>query len=234
MLRNKLLKPTILSTLICIAAYMAVRIADVLILTAFLRFNNISFKYSPFLVEYVAGGKGNWTEGKVLFIYTLPHLTFALLGIYLPHILRRKDSIWFQLTITWLSFHMILMVMSGLATGIFMYKGVGVALEWIFVNTPVKVTGVLIILSMLFVSARRFGWYFLRKVPDGIYHDDYQHRRLWLNRAVLIPFIVSLCFIFPAAGPEMLIESVCTLVLGLIFIAVIYRMIPLVFIPLSK
>lgn len=231
MQRSNLFKPAIISSLICLFSFIVVRFADTLILAGFLRLNNIEFKFSLFSIEYVQGGQANWTEGKVILIYTLPYLFFALLGVYLPHLLRRKHNLWLQLMITWLSFQMMLLVMSGLAAGIFQFKGIGVSLEWLFVNMPVKVIGVLIMLMLLFVAARRFGWYFLRKVPDRIYHDDFDYRRLWLNKAVLLPFIISFAFIFPMSGLHTWLNFVFSFVLGLLFIAVIYRTIPIVYIP---
>lgn len=229
--QKKLITPGIISSLICFASFITVRIADTVILSAFLRFNNIYHKYSIFHIEYLPGGQSNWTEGKVIFIYTLPYVIFALLGIYLPHLLRRTNNFWIQLSVNWLSFHMLLLLMAGLSAGIFQFRGVGVALEWFFVNIPVKVAGVIILLTVLIFATRRYGWYFLRRVPDRIYQDDLEYRRKWVNAVVLLPFAASFALIFPMSEYETWLNFVFSFLLGLISIWIIHLTLPMVYIP---
>lgn len=234
MQHSGLLRYSILSSLVCLASFVLVRVTDTTILSVFLRLNNIYHEYSFFHIDYMPGGQHNWTEGKVIFIYTVPYVVFALLGIYLPHFFRYTKSLWLHLSVTWLSFHLLLAVMAGLAAGIFQYRGPGVALEWLFVNMPVKIIGVMIMLIILFVAARRFGWYFLRKVPNPIYQDDFDDRHLWFNKVLLIPFLACFVLIFPLSELETWLNFVFSFMLGLVFIAVVYRTIPLVYIVTSN
>lgn len=222
---------TLISTVFCLSAFFIIRIADTVILALFLRFNEINHIYHFFFVEYMNGGQSNWTEGKVIFIYTVPYLIFALGGIFIPHLLRRKDNFYLQLWVTWLSFHMVLIVLSGLAGGIFEFRGLGVAMEWFFINRVVKIAGALLLIAVIITTIRRYAWYFLRKVPHRSLHDDFDHRRLWINSAVLIPFLISFILIFPFSNLETWISFVSSFVLGLLFIGNIYRALPLVYIP---
>ncbi|HLO57961.1 MAG TPA: hypothetical protein VK172_01545 [Lentimicrobium sp.] len=226
-------KYTAISAIFCLCSFMLVRFTDSAILSVFLKINHINFDFSIFKVTYLTGGQGNWTEGKVIFIYTLPYLMFALAGIFLPHILRRRNNIFLQMAITWLSFQMVLIVLAGLVSGIFEFQGIGVAMEWLLVNMPVKIFTSLFLLMLIYFSVRRFGWYFLRKVPHRSLHDDLDQRRRWLNHVVLYPFLISFAFIFPFAGIDTWLNFVSSFITGLIFILVIYKMIPLVYIPLN-
>lgn len=220
------------SSVFCFTAFFIVRITDTAILSLFLKYNHINHVYNVIFVEYMNGGQNNWTEGKVIFIYTVPYFLFALGGIFIPHFLRRKDNIYLQLSITWISFHMVLLVLAGLAGGIFEFRGLGVAMEWFFINKVVKIVAALLLIAVIFTTIRRYAWYFMRKVPHRSLHDDFDHRKLWIKKSVLLPFLFAFALIFPFASLETWLNFVFSFVIGLVFIGNIYRALPLVYIPI--
>lgn len=228
---RKLHKYTLISSIFCVISFFAVRFADTAILSIFLRFNHIMHKYSVFHIEYLPGSQNNWSEGKVILIYSVPYVLFAVAGIFLPHMVRRISNFNVHMAITWLSFQMVLLVLSGLCSGLFEFKGIGVIMEWLFVNKAVRVMAAAILLMLILFSARRFAWYFLQNVPHRTLHDDFDQRKFWMNRVLFYPFLISFLFILPFTDIHTWLNFSFTLLTGLIFIGVIYHSTHMVYIP---
>ncbi len=216
------------SAIVCFITFLLVRVGDTLVLSAFLRLNDINHSFSFFYVEYGYAPRNNWTEGKLIFIHSVPYLLYVISGIYLPHYFRYSHYL-VQLTINWISFHLILLVMAGLASGLFLYSGPGVALTWFFVNMPVRIIGVLVMLILIFISVGRFAWYFMNSIPAYAEYDPYK-ALLDMRKLVPVPFVISFIMIIPMADRQTLLNFGFSLVLGLLYTAVILKRVPEVYI----
>lgn len=216
------------SMILCIVAFFLVRIGDNLLLSAFAWLNNISQNFSLILITFPQSGQENWTEGKVLFIYTVPYLVYALAGIYLPHFISPYVHWRLKLFITWIFFHLLLMLIAGLFAGIYEYRGVGVALEWVFVNIWIRAIGVLVIGSLLIYNSRRYAWYFLRCLPNATFRTDSVTMIYWLRFQVMMPFLLSFTVILAIGGKPLLINYIISWILGATMIRMSYRVLPLI------
>ncbi len=217
------------STIICFITFLVVRISDTVVLSAFLRLNDISHTFSFFYVEYGYAPVNNWTEGKLIFIHSVPYLIYVLAGLYLPHYFRNYHYL-IQLVVNWVCFHLILLVMAGLASGLFLYSGPGVALTWFFVNLPLRITGVLVMLIFMFFAIRRFAWYFMNIISEFTDEYDPHQSKLEMRQLILIPFAISFIMVIPLTGMQTILNFTFSLVLGIIYIAVVFKKIPEVYI----
>lgn len=217
------------STILCFATFLIVRVGDTFVLSAFLRLNDINHTFSFFYVEYGYSPVNNWTEGTLIFIHSVPYLLYVITGIYLPHYFRYSHYL-VQLTINWICFHLILLVMAGLAAGLFLYSGPGVALTWFFVNMPVRIIGVLIMLILMLIAIRRFAWYFMNNISAFTEEYDLYKARLDIRHFVLVPFVISFIMLIPLTDRQTILNFAFSLVLGFIFVSVIFNRIPEVYI----
>lgn len=218
-------KYQLISLSLCFLAFLMVRVGDTMVLSLFLRLNGIQHTMSFFYVEYGHAPFNNWTEGKLIFIHSVPYLIYVLVGLYLPHYFRNSPY-WIQLAVTWLSFQAILSVMAGLVAGLFIYYGPGVALTWFFVNMPVRIAGVIVMLIVILLAVRRFAWYFMFSLPETINISDHHHSRNLIRQLVLFPFILSFVMIAPLVDMFTLLNFIFSFILGLIFYFVVNQMMP--------
>lgn len=221
---------TIISAVICVLTMILVRLTDMIFLSGLLNLGNITHLYSPFHITYPHYGQGGWTEGKLLFFYTFPYLVAGLSGTYLPLLMKYTNNWIVRLSISWVSFHLILMVVASMITGLFQYRGLGVPLDWFLENAILQIIAVIIIFIFLAIGIRRFCWHFLSSAPDYIFMkediiEDEENMKSWLRMVVLIPFAVSTIVFGAIAGIEVILNSIVSLVSGLILIAVINSMV---------
>jgi hypothetical protein len=209
-------KYQLISVVLCLMAFFLVKVGDTVILSLFLRLNGIQHTFSFFYVEYGHAPFNNWTEGKLIFIHSVPYLLYVLAGLYLPHYFR-NSAYSMQLAINWISFHAILSVMAGIVAGLFIYYGPGVALTWFFVNMPVRIAGVIVILVIILIAVRRFAWYFMFSLPDTVEVTDHHQSQNLLRQLVLFPFMLSFLMIIPFVDMFTLLNFIFTFILGLIF-----------------
>jgi hypothetical protein len=187
--------------------------------------NNINHLFSWFYVEYGYSTINNWTEGKLIFIHSVPYLLYVIAGIYLPHYFRYSSAM-VQLIINWISFHLLLYVMAGLVSGLFIYYGPGVAITWFFVNMPVRIAGVIIMLILIFMSVGRFAWYFMFSIPETIDISDHHQSQFLIKQFVMVPFIITFAMIAPLTDMFTLLNFALSFLLGVVFIFLIYQMVP--------
>lgn len=229
--KSKMLKYTIISLILSVFSFLLVRIGDNLLYTALLRMNGIFHDYKLFEVIYMNGRGSAWTEGMVVFIHTMPAIVYAVIAAMLPHYILARMNWFFRLTVTWISFHLLLMVMSSLVSGLFEFYGLGVALKWLFVNNAVRITGVILILFTLLFASRRFAWYFLRSAPAHNLIMDEERMRVFIRRFVLLPFLFSFAFILPLASETTILDFGVALPLGLVTILILFGILNKVWIP---
>ncbi len=229
--KGPIIKYIVISAILSLLSFLIVRIGDNLLYTALLRMNGIFHDYKLFDVIYLNGRGSSWTEGMIIFIHTLPSLIYTIAAVMLPHYLFPRMNWFARLTVSWVSFHLILMVSSSLISGLFEYYGLGVALKWLFVNTAVRILGVTLILLAIFYAIRRFAWYFLRSAPSHDFVSEQEKMRFFLQRVVLFPFILTFPFILPLATETTILDFGVALPLGLIMIWIIYGTVSKVWIP---
>lgn len=223
-----------ISSILCLVNFLLVRIADNLILSIFLRSNEIYHQYYIFFVEYRNGRVENWTEGELIFINTIPYLIAIITGIYLPHFFRNTRSRILLLAITWFSFQLMLLFLGSLISGLFEYKGLGIALVWFLNSKSLQIIAVILTMSALTWSLRRYAWYFTRCVPncEGIF--DHKMKCMQLRMIALYPFIASVLVILSFNGIETILNHSISMFCGLMVIAMIFHSIPEVFIPSNE
>lgn len=223
-----------ISSILCLVNFLLVRIADNLILSIFLRSNEIYHQYYYFFVEYRNGRVENWTEGELIFINTIPYLIAIITGIYLPHFFRNTRSRILLLAITWFSFQLVLLFLGSLVSGLFEYKGLGIALVWFLNNKSLQVIAVILTMSALTWSLRRYAWYFTRCVPNCEDIFDHNMKCLQLRMIALYPFIASVLVIISFNRIETILNHSISMFCGLMVIAMIFHSIPEVFIPSNE
>ncbi len=225
---SSLLRYVAISTALSLFAFLVVRILDTGILSIFAFLNGIKFNYSPFLVTFPALGQSGWTEGKVILIYTLPYLFFGLLGMYLPEFISRKRNWIFRLTITWLSFYMVILVGGALISGIFEFRQLGVAMTWLIPYIWLRILTVFVMITWLTFSSRRFCWYFLRAVPTRKFLKGISGMRTWLILGVVIPVLLSFILILPLVNSTLSLNIGASFLLAVLFSVVIIQTAPMV------
>lgn len=188
---RELLKFTLFSTLCFILTFFTVRIIFNLSFSLLLRIISINHSYSLFSIDFHVGNASNWTEGTLLFSYTIPYLVFFVIGILLPNLIKRFDQWPLKLSIVWLSFNLELFFLSNLVQGLIIYSGMGVALAWFFSGLVMKLIVVLLFLSITMVHVSQYGIYFLRCAPHSDFTDDYKHIRSWFTLCIFLPLVIG-------------------------------------------
>lgn len=221
----------LISFIFCTLSFVIVRFADNFLLSIFLDANNIFHDYYYFYIEYKNGRSENWSEGKLIFINTVPYLASLLTGIYLPHFTRNLRSKIFQLFIVWFSFHLVLLFVGSLISGLFQYQGLGIALVWFLQSKALQIITVMIILFALTWSARRFTWYFLRcsSKCEEVFDDSIKWR--YLKIIALFPFLLSCILILSFNKFETILNHSISMASGLLIMAIIFHTVSEVFIP---
>lgn len=181
------------SLLCCFVSFFIIRMISTLVLSLFLRLNNIAHTYRLLEINYHNSGTSNWSEGKLLFIHLVPYLVFLLLGMFMPVWVRKSRSWYAHLAVTWLSFNLVIFVISELVYGLFDYSGLGVPLRWFSTNIYISITEVVILTFLLLTGIGRFGWFFLQSAPHLDFTMDNQVVRSWFTYALLIPVVA--CFV---------------------------------------
>jgi hypothetical protein len=120
------------------------------------------------------------------------------------------------------------MVVSGMIAGIYEFRGLGVALDWIFVNIWVRAIGVVILSGLMIYHSRRYAWYFLRCIPHAVFRTDSATMMFWLRFQVMLSFIMSFILIIPAGGRDVILNYTVSLILGILMIKLSYRSLPLI------
>ncbi len=220
----------LVSFIFCFFCFILVRIADNYILSEFLRFNEINHDYHLFFIKYKSGQIDNWTEGKLIFINTMPYILSVLIGIYLPHFFRYSKRI-VQLFITWFSFQLVLLFIGSLISGLLEYKGLGITLVWFLKYKSIQVIAVVFILLILWFSIRRYAWYFIRCMPDCVELFDTTQKSRYLLRIALYPFVLSMIVVLSMNSKETLLNHSISQVTGLLLIVLLFQTLPDVLIP---
>jgi hypothetical protein len=225
---TNIIKYTVISAVLCLISFILTRILDTSILAIFAWINNITFNYSPFQVTFPAYGQQGWSEGKVIFIYTLPYLIFGLLGMFMPETISRKWDWKVRLFITWVSFQMILLVSASLIAGIFEFKQIGVALKWLLPYIWLRILLVMITIVFLLFGIRRFTWYFLRAVPTRRLLKGISEMKSWIVFGALIPILLSNLIIIPIGLQISNLNFGVSFIVSLIFLLIIYNTVSIV------
>lgn len=216
----KLFTGFIFSFIFCLISFFIVRVTDTLILSQFLNVYNICHHSSLLLVEYCNGNQQNWTEGRLIFIHTIPYLLMLLTGLYLPHMIRTIKSILLKLSITWLCFQMVILFSGSLIAGLVEYKGLGVPLTWFLMNTGLRITAAIILLAALTFAMTRFSWYFIRCAPLS-YCTSLDGMKHWLKWAVISPYVTAFAITLSFTPYELLLNYSITFFTGIIFMLTI-------------
>lgn len=219
----ELLKFSLFSTLSFLFTFFAVRIIYNLLFSLLLRIISINHSYSLFSIDFHVGNVSNWTEGTLLFCYTIPYLSFFVIGIILPNLIKRFNQWYLKLLIIWLSFNLELFFLSNLVQGLFIYSGIGVALAWFFSGLVMKLIVVLLFLSITMVHASQYGIHFLRCAPHSDFTDDYKHIRSWFTFCILLPIVTGSVAIYVIGDPFTYLENSIAILLGLIATYLIFQ-----------
>lgn len=116
---------------------------------------------------------------------------------------------------------MVLIFSGGLVSGLFEYKGLGIPLTWFFINGSLRITGVIIMIILIASSARRFGWYFLKSVPDKLMLTDIELMKKWLIVSLVMPLLLSGILVNIFTPLELLLNHSMSFVTGMLFMPVI-------------
>lgn len=208
---------SVLSASLSAGSFLLIRITNNFLLSLFLRSRHICHIPRLLSVEYCNGLDTNWTEGSLLFIHTVPYLVLLFGGIFIPHFLRMKNWL-FNLIITWLCLHMVMLFTGGLVSGLFEYKGLGIPLEWFFVNTSLRIIGVIILTIIIGYSSRRYGWYFLKCVSNPSILNDTEPMKKWLISILVIPLLISGILIGSFSPMELLLSNLLAFITGLLYV----------------
>lgn len=220
-----------ISFIFCLISFYLVRIADNLILSGFLRLNNICHEYHTLYIIYKNGQIDNWTEGELIFINSVPYLLAILTGIYLPHFFRNQRSRLIQLAVTWYSFQLVLLFTGGLVSGLFEYSGIGISIVWFIKYKSLQVISVIITLLALTWSLRRYAWYYIRCLPDCEEIFDTQTKINMLKKIALYPFVFSSIIVLAFNSIETILNHSISLFCGLLLIILLFHVVTDVFIP---
>lgn len=216
----KLISGFIFSLFFCLISFFIVRISDTYILSKFLDFYNICHHSSLLLIEYCNGNQQNWTEGRLIFIHTIPYLIMLLTGLYLPHMIRTIKSSLLKLSIAWLCFQMVILFSGSLIAGLVEYKGLGVPLTWFLMSVGLRITAVIILLAALTFTMSRFSWYFIRCAP--LYCcTSLEGMKYWLKWVVISPYTIAFAAILIFTPLELLLNYSITFLIGIIFLLTI-------------
>lgn len=227
---RELIRYASFSGLCCFVSFFVIRIINTLVLSLFLRFNDIAHTYRLLEVNYHNSSASNWSEGKLLFIHLTPYVVFAMLGMFMPGWVRKSRSWYVHLAITWMSFNMVIFVISELVYGLFDYSGLGVPLEWFSPNIYVAIAEVLILSFLLLTGIVRFGWFFLQSAPHLDFGMDYRVVRSWFTYALLIPFVVCFVAIPFIVTMNQYLNLLITLVVSFVAIVIVFGTITKVYV----
>jgi len=119
--------------------------------TAFaMKFIHIKFVYQPFGNLLGEAARGNWTDGKVILVYSVGPLMFFLLGLLVLRILMKNKLLtWkMRLVLTWIAFVFIHLLPLGMLAGVVLYDDFGYAFTNILMSPMVRLAISLIFLAV--------------------------------------------------------------------------------------
>jgi len=115
-----------------------------------MKFIRIKFDYQPFGNLLGEAARGNWTDGKVILVYSVGPLVFFLLGLLVLRILiKNKLLTWkMRLVLTWIAFVFIHLLPLGMLAGVVFYDDFGYAFTNILMSPMVRLAISLIFLAV--------------------------------------------------------------------------------------
>lgn len=226
---KKALKCMIGSTLLCTFAFYLAKITENLFIALLLSMNSINYELTLFSIRYLPGNSDLWNEGKILFIYSFPYLVFMLTALTLPHLIRKRFNRFVYHGVVWYAFHLMLLVASGLVTGLFRYKGPGIALAWMFINSALRFIVVAVLVLIITYLSGKFSRVFLRRAWSRKYYSSIDSKVGWIKHFVVIPYLTAMGLIVAVSYyTGYFMTNLAASLLGLLFISMIYRKTPFV------
>lgn len=201
---NSLFRIMLFSALCFFTAWMLVLIGHNALHAMLLNINGINFSYRLFNISYLPGDINSWDEGTMILMYSVPYLSYILLGFALAvQTARMKKINWrFRLLLTWFSLHLIVFFLSSFIEGVLLYRGLGIAFHWIIGNFYLRVIVALLVITLVVWLVRmNFGFYFIKTLPVRIFLVNEMYRKTWIawvaGVAVLPGVITAFIYWFP-------------------------------------
>ncbi len=221
--RELALLSTFIFVLIALLLRFLVTVQETLMMDHF----QIGYLYHPFGNLFGRPGpRGNWSEWKVIYVFSVAPAIGLLVGIMLTRVLTKSKKLSWRprLALTWLAFFLLNAIPMGMLLGVFFYADFGYAFQNMFYSVFMRLA-IAVIAVALAIFSRPFWLHLFLKTAPG--HRYTIMGSLYLKVIFILPWIFGTIIIgaFAIIGGYWAWLSSLVL-LGLVVLPIINRLKP--------
>jgi len=189
------------STFIFTLTALFVRFAINLQTAVVMKFLHIKYEYQPFGNLLEKAGRGNWTDSKVILVFSIGPLVAFLLGLVILMILKNNKLLTWKtrLVLTWIAFVFIHLLPFGMLAGVVFYDDFGYAFTNIFMSPMVRLA-----ISLIFIVVAVYFRPFWLKLflKASMSHRIASQRSTYLKFVFIRPWMLAtlILAVFAAIG----------------------------------
>jgi len=184
------------STFMFVLVALLVRFAINLQTCLIMKYFHIRFEYRVFGNILEKGGRGNWSDWKVILVFGLGPLVAFGLGLLVIRALQRSNYLAWKsrLFLTWLAFIMVLFLPMSMLAGVFFYDDFGYAFANFFISKLIRAGLSLFILALTVFFRPLWMELFLRTAYSHRIVDQQAH---FIGLIFILPWMIGTLIIFP-------------------------------------